>query len=234
MVNTCCPWLNKWRTPWLHITEKNQRKFSIEIWRYCLERYLLWHFKNLFFYFQNIIPKLYFLLALLQTALWLWNANNETAGQAPWGHPPAMSKVLPFGHRPCSSSLAALVRDLYARQALGMWKWHRILFWKQNVNFEEHKNHACIHLAATREHLDFYMSQYNKHLNPWKPRKKRDGSVLRSPWSLHPFYSVLCPISTLCNHISFQSLKICQRVPTWLPDFQVLLFLEPVNLLIRY
>lgn len=94
--------------PLLYITEKNQRKFSIEIWRYYLERYLWWHFKNLFFYFQNSIPKLYFWLALPQMALRLWNAHNETAGQVPRGHGPAMSKELPLRHRPCYSSWAAL------------------------------------------------------------------------------------------------------------------------------
>lgn len=164
-------------------------------------------------------------------ALRLWNARPQARLHEDM---PQLSKELPFGHRPCYSSLPALVWDLYARRTLSMWKWHRVLLWKQNVNFEEHKNHACIHLAANREHLAFYMSQHNKHLNPWKHRKKRDGSVLRSQWSLHPFYSVLCPISTLCNHVSFQSLKICQSLPTWLPDFQVLLFVEPVNLLIQY
>lgn len=98
------------------------------------ERVIITCFKNLFFYFQTIIPRLYFLLALLQMTVQFWvTADGRTAGELSEDSP------LPHQQRRCDPGAGPLtctwlpLASTFAQAWLSVFKKDTELFFKPEM-----------------------------------------------------------------------------------------------------
>lgn len=139
--------INKWMVHLLYIMgEGGESKFSIEIWRYCLERDLLWHVLKTYFSTFKILS----LVCIFYGDFCKWfcsfemTANSWIVGKVQWGQSSDRSKVLysstslslslgcPWPKPLCKtgSQYLKMIQNYFLKTKCGFWKAQKSCLYK--------------------------------------------------------------------------------------------------------